>query len=113
MAFKMKGYPVQSTSAFKQKEEKLVLVRATTVVDSKTGKSHATEDMIGGSGPGAHIPVSKSEDGTYFVKTKDGDKVNISPNNKSVVPASLVKGVKVGSELQKVIREYNTSKGKE
>jgi len=110
MAFKMKGFPMQSTSAFKQKEGELVLVRAKTIVDTKTGKSHATEDMVGGGGPGAHIPVSKSKDGTYFVTTKDGDKVNISPNNKSVVPKSLVKGVKIGSDLQKVIREYNASR---
>ena len=108
MAFKMKGYPMQSTGAFKKTED-LVLVRAKTIVDSNTGKSYATENMTGGSGPGAHIPVSTSKDGTHFVTTKDGDKVNISPSNKSVVPKSVV-GNLMGSELQKAIKEYNASR---
>ena len=107
MAFKMRGF-----TPFTQKEEsELVLVRATDIVDPKTGKSHPTENMAGTSKSG-HIPVTKSTDGTYFVKTKDGDQVTISPTDESVVPRSLVKGVPLGTELQKTIKEYNISRGK-
>ena len=96
----------------KQKEEsELVLVRATDIVDPKTGVSHPTENMAG-TGEDGHIPVKKNPDGTYFVETKDGDKVTISPTDESVVPRSLVKDVPLGRELQKVIKEYNISRGK-
>ena len=47
-----------------------------------------------------------------FVKTKDGDQETISPTDESVVPRSLVKGVPLGTELQKTIKEYNISRGK-
>tara|TARA_R100001082_G_C4360742_1_gene159246 strand:+ start:1032 stop:1463 length:432 start_codon:yes stop_codon:yes gene_type:complete len=82
----------------------MVLVRATDIVDPKTGKSHPTENMPGDSR--GFIPLIKKADGLYYVTTYDGEEIAISPTHESVVPRSLLENVELGSDMQKVISEY-------
>jgi hypothetical protein len=116
MAFKMKGW-----SPFHQEKKKseLILSRATDIVDPKTKKSTATEDMESDDESGNYrIPVTKSTSkenfGLYVTKDKDGNEVIVDPRDESVVPRSLLdtpgEEVRRGGDQRRAIRKYKSGK---
>ena len=116
MAFKMKGW-----SPFHQEKKKseLILSRATDIVDPKTRKSTATENMESDDESGNNrISVTKSNTkenfGLYVTKDKDGNEVIVDPRDESVVPRSLLdtKGEEVrrGGDQRKAIKKYKSGK---
>ena len=98
----------KNTSDSSSGTTELVLIRATDITDPKTGKVHPTENMYGDER--GFIPLIKGDDGIYYVTTKDGEKVAISPTDESVVPRSLLENVELGPDMQKVISEYKANK---